>query len=231
VKTLWRLISIVAVANLLALGALAWWLVSTERLDRDRLMSLRALLAEPLPAQRARLEAERAREAAEAAEALAIASASLPPFDAADLLRARLDSDEVHRQRLLRFQREMEDLRRTIGGEWQRLDDERARFEAEKAAFEAQRADIIAQEGSEQFRKALVVYESLRPAQAKDALSELIARGHTLQAVTYLSAMDERTRTRIIDQFTRDDPSLAADLLELVRTHGLEVRRAEAGPG
>jgi hypothetical protein len=40
----------------------------------------------------------------------------------------------------------------------------------------------------------------------------------TDQVVAYLNAMEDRTRTKIITEFQKQDPALAAELLERLRT-------------
>ncbi|MEO1277473.1 MAG: hypothetical protein AAFV77_00760, partial [Planctomycetota bacterium] len=51
--------------------------------------------------------------------------------------------------------------------------------------------------------------------------------------VEYLRAMEGRQRNKIISEFEQQDPSLAAVLLERLRTDGVtaEVADAAAGPG
>ena len=61
---------------------------------------------------------------------------------------------------------------------------------------------------------------------AKASLSALLDLGEKDQVVSYLSAMDERIRTKIITEFNREDPAVAADLLESIRTRATEMRAA-----
>lgn len=46
--------------------------------------------------------------------------------------------------------------------------------------------------------------------------------------VGYLNAMDERARAKIVAQFVQEDPGLAAELLERLRTRGIETRASRA---
>lgn len=48
------------------------------------------------------------------------------------------------------------------------------------------------------------------------------------QVIAYLNAMQDRVRTKIMDEFLKDDPALAAELLEGLRTIG--SRPASASP-
>lgn len=45
--------------------------------------------------------------------------------------------------------------------------------------------------------------------------------------VSYLNAMQERTRSKVIGEFLKDDPSLASELLERLRRRGQIARAAE----
>jgi hypothetical protein len=49
-----------------------------------------------------------------------------------------------------------------------------------------------------------------------------------LQTVAYLDALDERLRNKIMAEFVKDDPTLAAVLLERLRTHGVLTRADDA---
>jgi hypothetical protein len=50
------------------------------------------------------------------------------------------------------------------------------------------------------------------------------------QAVSYLSAMQDRLRTKVFDQIVQDNPRLAADLLERLRTRGTEIAALPENP-
>jgi len=91
-------------------------------------------------------------------------------------------------------------------------------------------------EGSEMFKKALATYEGLKPAASASMLLQLMRPGGGTgaldnagadQAVAYLNAMEDRTRTKIIAEFQKQDPALAAELLERLRTRATLA----AGPG
>lgn len=64
---------------------------------------------------------------------------------------------------------------------------------------------------------------------AAPAASPLAASGMD-QAVSYLSAMQDRLRTKVFDQIVQDNPKLAADLLERLRTRGTEIAAAPEKP-
>jgi len=226
-RTAWNVVSVLALAHLLALGGFVGFLVGTDRLDDERIDRIREMLAEPVPEEEARLEAERAEaEAASAGEAEA-SMARVLPLGSEQSLDIKLELSDADRERSLRADRQVADLRRRLEADQARLDDAIARFEEERKAFEAWRAEIAATEGDAQFRKALAVYEGLKADQAASALRTLLADGDRDQVVSYLGAMEERKRTKVIQVIVEDDPRLAAELLESLRRHGVDAPVAQ----
>ncbi|MFG0274571.1 MAG: hypothetical protein ACF8QF_05905 [Phycisphaerales bacterium] len=221
-RSIWTVITTVALANLLAVVAFVGWLASSDRLNQDRLESIRALLSETVEAEQTRLDEEAREQERLEAEAEAARRAALPPLTAGDRLLLAEESEEAVRQRLERMRREMEDLQRTIRAEANRLDDRTDSFEAEKAAFEQMRDRIAAIEGDEQFKKTVTLLEGLPPARASEMLMEIIAQGAPEQATAYLNAMQSRNASKVLASI--EDPALAADLLERLRVYGLEAR-------
>ncbi|MGD9692778.1 MAG: hypothetical protein AB7G17_05740 [Phycisphaerales bacterium] len=233
-RTIWTILSVVAVANLLGFGAFLGWLGATGRLNGERVGEIREMLRETVAEQKAREQKE--AEAAEAARLAAEEEARKKeaPLSASESLQIAGQSDELRRQALERMRRESEDLRRTLSRERDEVDKALARLGEERAAFDEMRKRIAEQEGSEQFEKALRLYESLKPDQAKAAMQALIDKGEIEQVVSYLNAMQARSATKVLAEFT--DPMVAADLLERLRTRGLEARSAKemtsgANPG
>lgn len=222
-KGLGRAIAIIAVLNLLAIGAGIGWLAMTERLSADRLREVRELFAETVPAEQARHEAEQREADRLAAEFEASRLPENPPATSAQLLEVRLDATEIGQQQVERLRREVEDLRRTLASDRRKLEDERTAFEAERDEFEAMRERLTEIEGDAQFRKAVGVLEGLKAAEAKQAVAALLAEGKREQVVSYLNAMDERKRNKLFNEFIGDgEAQLAAELLEDIRTRGLD---------
>lgn len=226
-KGIWIIVSTLALANLLAILGLVAWLNATDRLDGSRIERVRALFAETVASEKARFEAdEAARTLAELAAAEAEKKATAP-LTSGESLSSLRDREEHNRQQVERLRREVEDLQRTLERERAAIDDDWRKLRAEREAFEAMRARIAAIEGGEQFERALRLYESLKPEQSVAMLQKLIDDGDTEQVVAYLNAMQTRTAAKILAEFP--DPALAADLLERLRTRGLEARASE-GP-
>jgi len=222
IKALWTIITIVALANLLALGGFVGWLASTDRLDMERLESIRELLSETREAREARLEEEALEAERREQEAEAARRAALPPLTAGDRLLLAEESEEAARQRLERLRREVEDLQRTIRAEAASLDERTDAFEAERRDFNEMRRRLEAIEGDEQFQKTVTLLEGLQPQRASQMLLELVDQGDPEQATAYLNAMQSRNASKILAAIP--DPALAADLLERLRVYGLEAR-------
>lgn len=232
-RTAWTIFSVVAAAHLLALLGVAGWLWGTGRVDAATVERVRQVLREP-PEDRDARKAERSQ---------GVAETSLPtPASSADAIVIRLQQDEAQQQRLERMRNEARTVAAMVARELRTLDQRRAELDAERGAFESMRDRIVALEGDEQFRKALSVLAGLKPADAKTALMELIGGGvgdaapingwgdGRSQAVAYLDAMPSRTRSKVMAEFVADDPALAADLLERLRTHGI-IAQASGGAG
>lgn len=228
-RTIWLVISTVAVANVLAFIGFVLWLKSTDRLSRERIERVRMVFATTLAQEQAAAEEEKARqEAAERALAQQQRMA-VPPEPAAARIGRDEEAEQVRLQQLLRQQRELEDLRRTLARERQQINEDAAALARERQEFEEYRRRIAAIEGSAQFKKALATLEAQKPKDAKEVLQALLNQKETDQVVSYLSAMDERIRGRIMAEFVKDRPELAADLLERLRTRGLAAA-ADSAP-
>lgn len=229
-RTIWTIVAVVAVANMLGVGAFLGWLSATGRLNGERLGEVREMLRETVAAQKAREQKEAEEAEAKRLAAEEEAKKKEAPLTASESLQIAGQSDELRRQALERMRRESEDLRRTLTREREEVDRALARLGEERAAFDAMRKQISDQEGSEQFEKALRLYETLKPDQTKAAFQALIDRGEIDQVVSYLNAMQGRAAAKVLAEFT--DAGVAADLLERLRTRGLEARSdKESGVG
>ncbi len=222
IRSLWTLITVLAIANLLALLGLVGWLVGSGRLDADRFNDIRETLGETIVDQETRVASLERERTMEEAAAEAERRALIPPLTAADRLRNVNESEEVTRQRRERLTRDVRDLQRTLDRERETLDDRVAAFNQERDEFEMMRNRIRAIEGEEQFLKAVGHLQAQKPAKARDILQALMDAGEMDQAVAYLNAMSARQAAKVIGAF--EEPAVAADLLERLRTRGTENR-------
>lgn len=262
-KTLWNAVCVVAVANLLAVGAFVGWLRMTDRLDADRLRSVRELMAPTIAQTKAAEEEKKKAEEAEKAKAEAEVKAGKAPLTAAEQLAARIEATELDRQRFERLKREVEDLQRALSSERADLDSRRAKLTSDIKAYNEMLASSAGKVQDAQFKKTLGVLEALKPAEAKAVLVQILATkdaepafapvGPELTAngvvpaaspggantavgpgagpdrrmnevVAYLDSMQDDVRTKIIAQFVKSDPQLAAVLLERLRERGRLAR-------
>lgn len=227
-RSLWLIISTLAVAHILALAGFVGWLKATNRLSRDRVERVRLIFASTIDQERAAAEEARIQLAADHAALDEQERMALPPEPAEARIGRQDEAEQVEIQRALRRQRELEDLRRALARERQQLSEDAAALERAKEEFEAYRKRLAQTEGAAQFKKALATLEAQKPKDAKDVLQALLAQGQTDEVVSYLSAMDERIRGKVLAEFVKDRPEVAADLLERLRTRGLQVGVAAA---
>lgn len=222
-KTIWNIITIVALANLIAIVGFVWWLHFSGRLDMGRVEAVRTMLSETLAEQQARESAESAEAQAQADQQAEIERMSGPPVTASEVLSLRIETSEEDLQRISRLRREVGDLSETLASERRTLDADRAAFEKDKADFAAMRERLAEIEGDAQFAKSLGVLASLKAAEAKQTLMQIIEEDRE-QAVAYLNAMQDRPRSKIFNEFVKDGQAdLAAELLEEIRVRGLET--------
>lgn len=222
-RAAWHVITVMALANLIGIGGLVWWLHFSGRLNAERVQAIRVMLAEPIARQAARERAESDQARAEAERQAELVLMSGPPVTASEALSLRLEASEIDLERVERLKREVRNLTETLARERRLLDADRLALEKERAAFDAMRERLARIEGDEQFVKSVGVLENLRPAEARRALLELIDRDRE-QVVSYLNAMKARQRTKILDEFIKGGQAdLAAELLEAIRLRGLEA--------
>jgi len=250
-KSLWNALSIFAVANMIAMALVVGWLYTSDRLDADRAKGIREMFSVTLTDFKSTQEAV-VREA-ESKEALRLEAekAAKPPVTAAERLAARLEANELDRERAERLKREVADLQRGMADGQIRLDGEWAKL---RAAQQAHAAEVRRNEetvGSTQFQKSLGVLGKLEPKDAKSILVELLGGTGQLaspvsprvgsnatsasgglasasagvspgrmQVLSYLDAMSDKARTAVLTEFVKDDPRLAAELLEGLRIRG-----------
>ncbi|MEM8835409.1 MAG: hypothetical protein AAGD00_06275 [Planctomycetota bacterium] len=221
-RALWAIISVLAVANLLAILGFAGWLTASGRLDPDRVERLRVMLAETTDEERDRLDDEVTQAVEQAELDKAAARVGTLPLPAEDRIRTGDRIEEVARQRYQRLERETNDLFASLRRERQELDQIREEFQAERDAWQAMREAVEARQSSEQFQKAVSLLGSVKADQAKAMLTSIITGGDVDQAVAYVNAMEPRAASKVLASFEKDDPNLAAELLERVRLLGTE---------
>jgi len=238
-KTIWRVVSVMAIANLLALVGFGGWLQFSDRFDMARVREVRLVFTETVTDERARVEREEKDRVEEQrlADLAALEAAGGEPINAETRIRMQDELEEEGTAKLARMQREMTVLRRMLAEEQQRLDVDISSLKAERDAFNAERDRIRQIEGDGQFKIAVGAFSEIKSSTAKEMLKEIMS-GTTVdgndgmsQVVSYLNAMDDDVRAKIIEEFAKEGPALAANLLERLRTYGLLAQVPEGTGG
>jgi hypothetical protein len=227
-KSILLIVTVLALANLLALGSFVGWLAASDRLDSERVRKIREILAVTVTDEKTAVEGAAAEAETKAKAEGEAARLAVPPETAAEKILAAADADDAQMQAVIRRRRELDDVLRAIERQRAEIDTRSTAVKAERAAFDAERKKIEQVASEAQFRKALATLEAQKPADAKNVLESLMAGGKGDQAVAYLSAMEERARSKVVAEFVKGSGSVAADLLEQLRTHGVKTPVASA---
>lgn len=227
-KTIWNAISFLAIVHLFVFLLFAGWLAATDRLDSTRFSALRDLFAATIPEQVAVEEAEQAEAKAELKAADVEARLRRTPMQSAEQIRNMSTVERATSLQIGRMKDDRDLLLAQVAQERQQLEQSRTEFEQEQADWKESIREELERKTDEQFARTVKLYESQPPEQAKALLKKLVARGQQRQAVAYLNAMKPDVASKILREFEADpDVELAADLLEDLRTFGLEAKRNE----
>lgn len=227
-KALWNIVSVLAVANLLAFALVGAWLVGTDRLDKQRVERVRTLLGRTISAENAESESMKSESERMKAEGIAAERMAIPPIPAAAIIATARLAQDAELQVDLRRQRELEDLRASLLRLQAGLEARETELMAQMMHFEETKRLYASIEGADQFKTALSTLEGQRAKDAKLVLQALLSIGQHEQVVAYLANMDEGKRSKVVAEFVKDSPSVAADLLERLRTRGTTLGREVA---
>lgn len=216
-KSLWSVVSFLAVVHLLALILFLGWLYGTDRLSVERVRNVRELFAMTMTDEKMQKE-----EQEQAPEENQENESSM--FQMSSTRQIELLTD-VQRQELMATQRmkdESEMHSRQFSLLNQKIALEREEFETERRRWEEATGADRERKTNEQFAQTVSQYESLPAKQGKQILIELINSGSREQAVAYLDAMKPRAASKILKEFkSPEEIILAAELLEELRIFGL----------
>lgn len=216
-KSLWSVVSFLAVVHLLALLGFLGWMYGSDRLSLERVRTVRELFAMTMTDEKMQKE-EQERETTVNPER----DSSM--FQMSSTRQIELMTD-VQRQELLATQRmkdESEMHARQFSLLNQKIASEREEFEEERRRWEEATGADRERKTNEQFTQTVIQYESLPAKQGKQVLIELINSGNREQAVAYLDAMKPRATSKILKEFkSPEEIILAAELLEELRIFGL----------
>ena len=221
-KTLWNIVSFLAVVHLLALVMFVGWLWKSGRLDSARIDELRTMLAMTIP--EAQAAAVRAAQDA-ALEQQEMADENLrqnPGLPSTDRMRMIFDARQSQRRSVRRISDDKAEYSRQMAQAQARIDEQRNALEAEQRSIDGGTAGERERRSADQLRKTVKLLESLPPKQIKRQIIELVDGGSKDQAVIYLDAMNQRIAGKVLAEFKTDEEvKLAKELLERVRTLGL----------
>ncbi|MEQ8843784.1 MAG: hypothetical protein RIB58_02935 [Phycisphaerales bacterium] len=243
-RNVWTVVSVLALAHLFAIGSFAAWLGVSGRLDEERIEELRQMLGETPDERAARLADAQAAEEARQQELddlrARVELLMTSPMTAEELVGLQQEAAMAADQRMTRAMRELEDLRDLLARERAQTDRLGEAIELQRQAFEARIAERDRLVGEEQFRTAVDTLQGLRPPAAMNVLMALWdgqadppEGGLDGQGVVveYLRAMEGRQRNKVLAEFEKQDPTLAAVLLERLRTDGVTAEVADAATG
>lgn len=216
-KSLWSVVSFLAVVHLLALLLFLGWMYNTDRLNFERVRSVRDVFTMTIAEEKIQKE-EQERETAEVQER----DSSMFQMSSSRQIEMLAD---VQRQEFFatrRMKDESEMHARQFSLLNQKIALEREAFEEERSRWEEATGADRERKSNEQFTQTVSQYESLPPKQGKQILIELIKFGDREQAVAYLDAMKPRAASKIFKEFkSPEELVLAAELLEELRVFGL----------
>ncbi len=219
-RTLWNVISFLAVVHLLALAIFMGWMWQSHRLSAERLHEAKAMFAITVPdAQAAAAKAQQDAQA-QASEAQEQERQANPAMDSASRIQiiALIKQQEEQSRRRLADERTvlLQQLKSATG----QINQQQTELDKQKRALESVASGDEQRKNDEQFTRTVRQYEQLAPKQGKRMLTELINQKQMDQAVAYLVAMNSRAAGKILKEF-KTDPEivLATELLERMRTH------------
>lgn len=238
-KKVWTVVSIIAVANLLALLGFVGFLGATDRISKERLWKVRELFGTTVSIDRA-AEEKAKTEAEEKAKADVEAKRrGGEPESASTRIEDHANQREILDQQLLRMREESRQLQDRIAAQRTALEQQQAMLDAAKKEHAERKAEWEKLATDEQFQQAIGVLETQKPADAVKMLKSILdgtaggqepntdpdvaTKKRKEVVIRYLAAMNDKTRTKIIAEFIKrgfDDERLAAELLELLRTRG-----------
>lgn len=230
-RTLITAITLVLVINILALGALAGWLGTTGRLNKERVRNAVAVFNHTIEEEA--MLAEEAEQAELDDQALAERALRMEQVAGGPVTpEARLQSiqviDENQRALLERQKVEAEALRRQLNVQQRLIEEKIAELDTKRKAFDAAIAARIEEMEGADFQEAIAMLEGIPAKQAKQVIQEWLTSGSQDQVVEYLSAMEERKAAKVLKEFKLpNEVAQAATLIEQLRLRTDQIK-AEA---
>ncbi len=222
-KTMLKLITVLALANLLAGVGFIGWLYSSGRVDVDRLERVRDLFKPTIAQEKSEQDKADELEAKNGLDAAEIARLRELPMSSGELISSShrfTDRATLAMRTLDEQQRRMQDDLRTRENS---VTDRESALARRQKEWEASIAAELERETAEQFRKAVRLLEAAPAKQAREWILELVNTDRAPKAVEYLDAMNPAKSAGILKALKGEGESkVATDLLERLRMLGLE---------
>jgi len=232
-KSLLKLVLVLAIAHLLAVAGFVGWLFASGRVDSERIGRMREIFAKPVAVEAKEAVEAQAKADEQAADAEMMRKLRELPLASADRVDNGSRSDERIELGLRAFEDKTRRLREELKKDGDTLEQQIKAFEKRQKDWEASIAADKQRETDEQFRKAVRLVESMPPKQARSWILELVNSGKTETAVAYLDAMTGAKASNLLKSFKgEEEVKVATELLERLRMLGLESEaRAERTHG
>ena len=240
-KTIWNIMSILAIANLVAMAMIGGWLAASGRLNGDRFNEAKSLFSSTImqDVSEQAVADQAAQDIAEDAEAQALLT-SLgegeigpgEPIDAANLLNVKLELSEIDLQRQQRLERDLRTMSAQLAMRENSLNDLLDTIKQRQLAFEDQQKEIKRTLGSKQFKKTLATLSEMKPKTATRMIlsmqqgAQLVAGSaldNDTQVLAILNGLEDDFRAQILSEILSTDEKLAGRLLHGLQTFGQRV--------
>lgn len=223
-KTLGKVVGIMAVLHVVAALGFVGWLVATDRLDRARIDRVKEIFTMTLAEETAEEEALALAEAEaiKVTERVAALDEKAAGVGSAD---ERVEDDrtqhELAMRKLERTRADVEALVRNLNLAQRKVQRDQAELAEKQAILDKRLKEIEQRANDEGFQKAIAMYESLPPKQVKGMFLQLIADGDSDQVVAYMESMEPRKAAKVLQEF-KDPADLkrATELTERLRQRG-----------
>jgi len=223
-RTLWTIISFLAVVHLLALLMVVAWLWQSGRITRERVQQTRELFALNVSDAQAMAAKRAADEQAQAEQRVMDERRVNPPADSASQITQISMVRVQEQQTRQRLQDEKAALLEQLAAATLKVNENKSSLADERTGWETAVQADRTRKTDEQFLQTVKQYEQVPPKQGKRMLMELINQKEIDQAVAYLDSMNVRAASKIIKEFKTDSEiALATDLLERLRTFGVKA--------
>lgn len=224
-KRLWDVLVLTLAVNFLALAGCVGWLYGSGRLDRDRVVKMRALVFPPAPVaappatQPAAVDPT-TRPTLKLEELLARQS-GLPAGQQVEFIRQTFDAQMAQ---LERRDRELADLKVQIDLANAKLTADRAALDADRKRLTDDQQQARKLAGDQGFQDSLALYTSMPPKQVKTVFLTLTDE----TVMRYVEAMPPRTAAKVIKEFkSPDEIDRIQRILEKMRNAGPTTQDAK----